>query len=320
MATMRDVAAMAGVSLKTVSRVVNGEPGVRAETSERVQAAVTALQFHPSAVARSLRGGHSQPLLGLVIGDLANPFYSGIARGVEDVAAQAGFLVVSGSSEEHARREDDLVKALCRQHIAGLLVVPASGRAGPGSESRIPKVFLDRPAPDRLSDCVLLDNRGGAQQGISYLVMQGHRRIGVVGDDLSLYTAGERLAGYRTAFSTVGLSCDESLIKLGAWTVAGAEACAHQLLAMARPPSAVFAMNNRACVGVLRAVIARKAQIAVLGFDELELADMISAIDALIVHDPAEMGRVGARLLLARLAGDSGPQQTVVLPTKLVVY
>jgi LacI family transcriptional regulator len=320
MATMRDVAAAAGVSLKTVSRVVNGEPGVRGDTSERVQAAITALQFHPSAVARSLRIGHSQPLLGLVIGDLANPFYSGIARGVVEIAARKGFLVVTGSSEEHARSEDDLVVALCRQHIAGLLVVPAVDRAGPGIEARIPRVYLDRPAPDRLSDCVLLDNRGGANQGVSFLVMQGHRRIGVVGDDLTLYTASERLAGYRSAFETVGIACDESLIKVGAWTVSRAEACAHQLLEMARPPSAVFAMNNRACVGVLRAVTARKAQVAVLGFDELELADMIPAVDALIVHDPVEMGRVGARLLLARLAGDGGPQQTVVLPTKLVVY
>ena len=320
MATMRDVASAAGVSLKTVSRVVNGESGVRPETAERVQAAIATLEFHPSAVARSLRVGQSLPLLGLVVGDLANPFYSGIARGVEEVAARQGFLVVTGSSEEHARREYDLVNALCAQHIAGLLVVPAGDRTEPGSDTRIPKVFLDRPAPDKVSDSVLLDNRGGAQQGIAYLVMQGHRRIGVIGDDMTLYTASERLAGYRAAFAAVGLSCDESLIKLGAWTVVRAEACAHQLLEMARPPTALFAMNNRSCVGVLRAVIAHKAQVTVLGFDELELADMIPAIDALIVHDPVEMGRVGARLLLARLTGDSSPQQTVVMPTRLVVY
>ncbi len=320
MATMRDVAAAAGVSLKTVSRVVNGEAGVRPETTQRVQEAITALEFHPSAVARSLRVGQSQPLLGLVIGDLANPFYSGIARGVAEVAAQHGFLVLSGSSEEHANREHDLVHALCQQHIAGLLVVPAGDRASLGAEARMPRVYLDRPAPDKVSDSVLLDNRGGAQQGIAYLVMQGHRRIGVVGDDLSLYTAGERLAGYRAAFATVGLAYDESLFKLGAGTVARAEASACQLLDTTKPPSAIFAMNNRACVGVLHAVIARKAQVAVLGFDDLELADMISALDALIVHDPVEMGRAGARLLLARLAGDGSPQQTVVLPTKLVVY
>jgi LacI family transcriptional regulator len=320
MATMNDVAAVAGVSLKTVSRVVNGEAGVRPETAERVQAAIAILGFQPNAVARSLRVGRSLPLIGLVIGDLANPFYFGIARGVEEVAAESGFLVISGSSAEHVSREHDLVTTLGSQHIAGLLVVPVSNRSVPDRDAPMPTVFLDRPAPGRRADCVLVDNQGGAQQGTSYLVMQGHRRIGVVGDEQSLYTTAQRVIGFRTAFANVGLPCDASLVTYGASTVALAEAAAHRLLDLPRPPSALFALNNRACVGVLRAVTARKAAVAVLGFDDVELGDMVPALEALVVHDPVEMGRIATRLLLARLAGDSRPCQRIVLPTKLVVY
>ncbi|MDB5058544.1 MAG: ccpA 1, partial [Chloroflexi bacterium] len=251
METMRDVALAAGVSLKTVSRVVNGEPGVRPETASRVMAAIAKLRFQPNVAARSLRAGNAMPLIGLVIGDLANPFYSGIARGVEEVAAEQGYLVITGSSEEHAARENDLISALCRQHVAGLLVVPARHRVGSEREARIPTVFLDRPSPAGRADTVLLDNLGGAQQGVAYLIAQGHRRIGVVGAGQSLYTAAERLSGYRAALAAAGLSPDDALLSLGAHNVAHAEECAHRILALADPPSAIFAMNNRASVGVL---------------------------------------------------------------------
>ena len=320
MATMQDVARAAGVSLKTVSRVVNGESGVRPETATRVLASIASLEFRPNVAARSLRVGRSLPLLGLVIGDLANPFYSAIARGVEEVAADQGYLVITGSSEEHANREQDLLSTLYRQHIAGLLVVPAADQPELNAAIRVPKVCLDRPSPSGDADAVLLDNRGGAEQGVANLIALGHRRIGVVGDEQSLFTAAERLAGYRAALAVAGIEYDASLVLLGASTAERAETCAYRLLNREDFPSAIFAMNNRACIGVLRAVAARHSPIAVLGFDDLELAGLLPSLHALVVNDPMELGRAGTRLLLARMGGDDSPWRTIVLPTTLVVF
>jgi LacI family transcriptional regulator len=252
--------------------------------------------------------------------DQANPFYSSIARGVEEVAAEHGYLVITGNSKEHAAREHDLVSTLCRQHVAGLLVVPARHRVGSEREARIPTVFLDRPSPAGCADTVLLDNIAGARRGVAYLIAQGHRRIGVVGDGQTLYTALERLRGYRAALAEAGIAHDDALLSLGAQDTAAAEDCAYRLLEHSNPPSAIFALNNRACVGVLRAVTARRATVAVVGFDDLELADMITALQAVVMHDPMEMGREGARLLFARLSGHEGPWRSVVLPTSLMVF
>jgi LacI family transcriptional regulator len=319
-ATMHDVAAAAGVSLKTVSRVVNGEMGVRQETAARVRAAIASLRFQPNAAARSLKTGRALRLVGLVIGDVTNPFYSGIARGVEEIAIEHGYLVITGSSDEHAAREHDLVTTLCRQHVAGLLVVPTGRRARSEREARIPTVFLDRPPPDGSGDAVLLDNWGGAQRGVAHLLACGHRRIGIVGDGQSVFTAGERLGGYRAALAEAAIPRDESLLALGAHDVPHAEASVHRLMEQPDPPTAMFAMNNLACVGVLRAVTDRKANVAVLGFDNLELAGILAPLHALIIHDPIAMGQVAARLVFARLAGDTSPWQTIVLPTTLVPY
>jgi LacI family transcriptional regulator len=317
---MHDVAAAAGVSLKTVSRVVNGEAGVRQDTAARVRAAVASLHFQPNAAARSLKAGRALPMLGLVIGDVTNPFYSGIARGVEEVAAEHGYLVITSSSEEHAAREHDIVTTLCRQHVAGLLVVPTGRHGISEREARTPTVFLDRPAAHGQGDTVLLDNLGGAERGVRYLIAQGHRRIGVVGDGQSLFTAGRRLDGYRAALEAASIAVDESLLALGAHDASRAEASVHSLLEQANPPSAIFSMNNLACVGVLRAVAAMKSPVAVLGFDGLELAAIMAPLHALVVHDPVSMGRVAARMLFTRLAGDTRPWQTIVLPTTLEIF
>jgi LacI family transcriptional regulator len=319
-ATMRDVARAAGVSLKTVSRVVNSERGVRLATQVQVRQAISTLDFHPNAAARTLRAGHALPLVGLVIGDLANPFYSGISRGVAEVAAAHDHLVIIGSSEEHRSREVDLLTTLQRQHIAGLLVVPAPDGRGLEGRLPIPLVCLDRPSPRDTSDVVIVDNRQGAARGVADLLARGHRRIGVVGDIQAIFTASERLLGYRAALAEAGVPCDESLLALGASDVARAEAAAGRLLEHPEPPSAIFAMNNRACVGALRAVTARHSSTVVLGFDDMELGGVVPSLYGCVVQDPLEMGRISAGLLFARLAGERGPWRRVVLPTKLVVY
>jgi LacI family transcriptional regulator, galactose operon repressor len=346
---MRHVAEAAGVSLKTVSRVVNGEAGVGAATATRVLETIAALGFRRNDLARSLRHGRSSATLGLVIGDLTNPFYSAIARAAEQVAGEHDYLLITASCEEDPERERELVSALSSRRVDGLLLVPATGAdhayldAELAAGTRV--VFLDRPPtwtathdghataaakPEGAGtlggyDVVMLDNVGGARRGTEHLLAQGHRRIGVIGDTQTLFTAAERVAGYRAALATAGVEVDERLLRLGRHDDSAAREAAHELLTGPDPPTALLTLNNRSSVGALRALASQppggggRARVALVGFDDFELADLLPVAVTVIRHDPAELGRRAAELLFARLSGDRRPPQRVVLPTELVV-
>jgi LacI family transcriptional regulator len=314
---MRDVASTAGVSLKTVSRVVNGEAGVRADTAARVEAAIARLGFARNDVARSLRHGRANAL-GLVIEDVANPFYSAIARTVEDAAHARSHILITGSCEEDPERERELVLRLLRRSVDALLIVPAGADHRyllPEIGAGTPIVFLDRPPRGVEADTVLLDNLGGARAAVEHLVRHGHERIAFVGDPPSLYTAYERLAGYRAALRDAGLAPDDTIVSAGSHDATSAERAVRDLLALpvGRRPTALFTANNRNTVGALRALRAGDATAALVGFDDFELADMLPVPVTVVRHDPAEMGRIGAEMAYARLDGDDGlPQRRTI--------
>lgn len=320
--TMHDVAKLAGVSLKTVSRVVNREPRVEYQTRARVEAAIKELGFQPNGLASGLRRGQNSLTLGLVIEDIGNPFYSQIARGVEEIADQHNYMVIIGSNEKQALRERELVGALLRRRVEGLLIVPASNDQDyikTEVEHGTHVVFIDRPPEQLTADVILLDNRGGARRGIEYLLAQGHQRIGFIGGDPTIYTGKERCAGYCEALAAHHIPIDEQLMCFARHDILQAEAATHQLLSLPQPPSAIFADNNRMSVGAIRVLRARNPQVALLGFDDIELADMLSLPIAVVVHDPTAMGQQAARLLFGRIAGDQRPPQRITLPTQLVV-
>jgi LacI family transcriptional regulator len=305
---MRDVASTAGVSLKTVSRVVNRENGVRPDTAARVEAAIASLGFARNDVARSLRRGRANAL-GLVIEDVANPFYSAIARTVEDAARVHNHILITGSCEEDAERERELVLRLLRRSVDALLIVPAGDDHRyllPEIGAGTPIVFLDRPPRGVEADTVLLDNVGGARAAVEHLLRHGHERIAYVGDMPPLYTASERLAGYRAALRDAGLRPDDGLVGSGSHDAASAERAVRELLGLAagRRPTALFTANNRNTVGALRALRDGDGTVALVGFDDFELADMLPVPVTVVRHDPAEMGRIGAEMAYARLAGD----------------
>lgn len=330
--TMHDVAEAAGVSLKTVSRVVNDEARVDERTRARVNAAIRTLGFRRNDLARSLRRGQASSTIGLVIEDIANPFYSHIARGVVEVAQRYHYMVITGSPEEQmvimgsveerGERERDLVLALLRRRVEGLLIVPTGVSHSyllPEMELGTPVVFLDRPPQQLTADAILLDNRGGAHRGVEHLLAQGHRRIGFIGGNPAVYTGAERLMGYREALNSHEIAFDEALVRLRRYDALQAESAMHELLALPEPPTAVFADNNRMSVGVLRALHMQAARIALVGFDDIELADMLPLPITVVTHDATTMGHQAADLLFARLRHDDRPPQQLVIPTQLLV-
>jgi LacI family transcriptional regulator len=320
--TMTDVAAAAGVSLKTVSRVVNAEPGVTPETAARVWQAIERLGFRRNYVARALRRGQRFRMLGLVIEDVANPFYSAIARGVEEATRERGQLLIMGSSDEDPVRERELALLFCERRVDGLLVVPAGDDHRyllPELRAGMHAVFIDRPPGNIDADAVLLDNAGGARAAAEHLLGRGHTRIAMVVDEMAIFTQRERWRGFCDALAAAGQTVDDTLVRFGVHDSAAAEEVTGELLSFRSPPTAIFAANNRIAIGVLRALAAHGSDLEVVGFDDVELAELLARPLTTVSYDAADLGREAAALLAARIDGDDRPAQRAILPTALVV-
>ncbi|MGR8011972.1 LacI family DNA-binding transcriptional regulator [Streptomyces hypolithicus] len=317
---MKDVAARAGVGLKTVSRVVNGERGVTPDTEQRVQEAIEALGFRRNDSARVLRKGRTASI-GLVLEDLADPFYGPLNRAVEEVARAHGALLINGSSAEDPAREQELVLALCARRVDGLIVIPAGDDhryLEPEIAAGIATVFVDRPAGRIDADVVLSDSFGGAREGVAHLIGHGHRRIGFIGDQPRIHTAGERLRGYRAALAEAGLPADAAWVSLGSTAPERVRDAATAMLDGPDPVTAIFAGNNRVTVTVVRVLAERERPVALVGFDDIELADLLRPGVTVIAQDAATLGRTAAGRLFRRLDGADDAPTRVELPTRLI--
>nr|WP_203625281.1 LacI family DNA-binding transcriptional regulator [Streptomyces sp. SID9913] len=318
--TMKDVAARAGVGLKTVSRVVNGEPGVTAETERRVQEAIEALGFRRNDSARVLRKGRTASI-GLVLEDLADPFYGPLSRAVEEVARAHGALLINGSSAEDSEREQELVLALCARRVDGLVVIPAGDDhryLEPEIRAGVATVFVDRPAGRIDADVVVSDNFGGARDGVAHLIAHGHRRIGFIGDMPRIHTAAERLRGYRSAMEDAGIPVAPAWMSLGVTDPQRVRRAAEEMLSGPDPVTAVFAGNNRVTVTVIRVLAEQARRVALVGFDDIELGDLLRPGVTVVAQDAAALGRTAAERLFRRLDGTLPLAERIELPTRLI--
>lgn len=322
--TMRDVAALAGVSLKTVSRVINGESGVSPALVERVQAAAARLEFRPNLGARSLRRADGRTAtIGLLLQDLANPFSAAVHRAVEDIARAHGVAVLAGSVDETADRERELVTAFASRRVDGLVIMPtccdqsyllAERQAG------VATVFVDRTPEGLDADAVLSDNRRGARDGVAHLIAHGHREIAFLGDRTTISTATERYRGYADALAEVGLTVRPDLVVRDLDTAEAARAAATAVLRRPDPPTAVFGAQNLVTIGALRALrdTGLQQQVALVGFDDFELADLLEPAITVVAQDPLRIGHLAAETLFRRIDGDDSPPGTAVVATRLV--
>ena len=322
--TMRDVAALSGVSLKTVSRVVNLEPGVSDDLTARVRQAAEQLDYHPNLTASSLRrsDGKTQTI-GLILEDVSNPFEAALHRHIEEVARERGVVVIAGSVDEDEVRERDLAAALVARRVDGLIVMPTGhdqSYLAKEQRSGTPMVFVDRPPTFLDADAVLTANATGARIAIEHLLAHGHRRIGFLGDLPSISTAIERLTGYHDALDRAGISVDSALIRQALTASDQAEVAVAELLAAPDAPTAIFASQNLLTIGVVRALhhMGRQHEIALVGFDDLPLVDLLNPGVTLVLQDVAGLGTAAAEILFRRIDGDTGPSERMILPTTLV--
>ncbi|WP_159773958.1 LacI family DNA-binding transcriptional regulator [Streptomyces sp. HM190] len=322
--TLADVAREVGVSAKTVSRVLNEDGPVSARTREQVLAAVAKLGFQPNLMARHIRVGGPDTTIGLVIPDLANPFFGAVARAIEDTVDDRGLTLLMGSSADDPERERALTDQFLARRVSILIVVPSVGadhsHLRPHRAAGLPVVFLDRPGAGLATDSIVSSNRAGAQEGVAHLIAHGHRRIGFVGDlPRKLYTRRERQAGYRAALREAGIPYDRALVA-DAHDQRGAEAATAQLLGLSDPPTALFAGNNIMALGTV-AELARgkRKEVAVVAFDEVALAEALEPALTVVAQDAEELGRAAATTALARLDGDRGRARTLTVPTRLIV-
>ncbi|HEX4060283.1 MAG TPA: LacI family DNA-binding transcriptional regulator [Streptosporangiaceae bacterium] len=320
--TMRDVAAAAEVSLMTVSRVVNGEPGVLPETAARVERAIRRLGYQRNDMARQLRSkGQLTHTIGLLVDDLANPFFATLASAVEDAARLRKYVVLIGSSNDNLRREREVISAFSARRVDGLIVVPAAGShkfLRDQIAAGVKVVCVDRPADGLRVDTVVVDNRNGAYGAVRHLLERGHRRIGYLGDRDDIWTVQERYAGFAEALAGERLTPDPALIRHGLETRDAAAEAAAALARLTDPPTALFASNDLMTMGAIDGLHGRSGSIALVGFDEFSLADKLTPRVTVVAQDPAAIGATAAQLLFARIGGDTSPPRDVVLLTRLV--
>jgi len=322
--TMREVAAVAGVSLSTVSRVVNGGEGVRVDLVVRVHDAVALLGYRHNLTASTLRRADRQSAsIGLIFEDVSNPFFGVVHRGVEDAARERGVLTLVGSSDEEPDRERELAAAFSSRGVDGMIVATATEDCSYLLRDRAAGValaFVDRPPKFIDADTVVSDNAGGAEAAVAHLIAAGHRRIGFLGDRPEVHTAAERLRGYRETLAQHGLSEDLDLVRHPRFRGVDAYETTCALLSGSNPPTALFASQNLISAGVVRAVHALGLQheIAMVSFDDILLADVLDPGLTVVAQDPLKLGRTAAELVFSRLDGYDGPTRHVVVPTQLI--
>jgi LacI family transcriptional regulator len=322
--TMRDVAALAGVGVMTVSRVVNGRGGVSPERTARVRKAIEKLDYRHNVTARQLRlTGQSTATIGVLLEDVANPFAAELLRAVENVMSEQGCLVLCASSDGDPAREKALLGAFCARRVDGLIIVPC------GTDHRylLPEVrrgtqvvFADRPAPTVAADTVISDNFGGARRAVSHLLAGGHARIGFLSDLQRIYTAAERYRGYLAALQAAGVEPDERLVRRDIHSGQSAEQATHELLASRPAPTAIFTAQNLLTMGARKALKAMGAErsIAHVGFDDFPLAELVDPGITVIAQDPPALGTLAAQMLLHRIRDPEGAPEAVEVPTRLL--
>jgi LacI family transcriptional regulator len=320
---LSDVASLAGVSIKTVSRVVNGEPNVTANTTKRVLAAIRTLGYRPNPLARSLRTGRDEAV-GLVVERIGDPFFAALTEAVEEAAREAGLFLIIASAGESVSQERAVILGLLHRSVCGLVARPSLLDYGterlPIGAGGVPVVFVDRPPGSVEADTVLVNNADSARRATAHLISHGHRRIAFVGTALDRLPLQWRLEGYRAALADAGIAYDGDLVVSHERPSRELQPFLTAVLALKDPATAVLSANAVASLDVVNELHSTsRTDIAFVGFDDFPMAGALTPPVTVARQDPALMGRTAMELLLKRIRGDESPPRHVMLPTTFVV-
>jgi LacI family transcriptional regulator len=320
--TIYDVARLAGVSIKTVSRVTNGDSYVAADTAGRVRRAIEELGYLANPIARSLRIGRDDAV-GVIVESIGDPFFASVIESVEDAAREAGLFLLIASAGQTPDQERAAVRGMLNRSVRGLIIVPC--HLTYGSErlldrpENVPVVFADRPPIDLDADVVMIDNMATGRSAAEHLIAFGHRRIAFVATGVGRYPLSARLAGYRQALQQHGLAYDPALV-ISHHRPENGELLLGGPLADRDPATAVLCGNLLASLAVARELHrTRRTDVAMVGIDDFPVADSLDPPVTVATQPPELMGRQAFELLLGRIAGETSPPRRVVLPTRFII-
>lgn len=325
--TITDVAEHAGVSAMTVSRVINGGQRVRADTRQRVERAIAELGYVPNSLARGL-SSQKAGTLALIVPDVANPFFTLIVRGAENVARRAGYRMILCNTESELEREHEYIQEMLANRVEGLLIAPAGDRSARHlkllERHNVPFVLVDRAIEGIECDLVQGDSIGGARRLVEHLVGLGHRRLALLGGEPEISTSRDRIKGFRQGLESAGLSPAAGLEILSRFEITGGYQAALKMLELAELPTAIVAMNNMVAVGIVQALRERNIEvpgdIALVCFDDIQYASLLFPFLTAMVQPAETFGTIATQLLLERIDGRPGERRRqVVLAPELVV-
>lgn len=323
MARISDVARHAGVSVATVSRHLAGQKVRRAAP---IQAAIEALDFRPSALARSLQSGVTRSI-GVVVPDVTNPFFAAVVKGVESASRQTAHNIFLSNTDESIHRERQVLGNLVGR-VDGVILAPAREDTDNTADLRrtgVPIVLLDRWIRDSdVFDCVLIDNEGGAAQATDHLLQLGHERIGFISGPLDTTPGRGRHDGFMAALDRADMDLDPALVQFGDFRQDSGYQATLRLLGLPSAPTAIFVANNLMSIGALRALhdmgVGVPEELSFLGFDDLDLGDLLSPPLTTVSRPMAEQGVLAMRLLRNRIEGTTRAEpRRIVLATSLAV-
>lgn len=323
--TIKDVAKKAGVSTSTVSRVVGNYGYVSNSTKLKVEKVIEELDYKPNALARSMIT-KSTKTIGIVVTDITNPFFASVIRSIEDVLWESGYAILLANTDENVERERAVVSAIIERQVDGLILVPSENKLKPHLEilnkRDIPVVLVDRMVEGLPADVVMVDNENGAYTAVNHLISMGHKKIGMIIDDLNISTNSERLLGYKKALHSAGLPFDASLIKSCKFTSKSAFDLASQMLSQDDRPSGLFCANNFMTLGTLQAIVQAKVkvpeEISIVGFDDIYWFSTGSQQVSTVAQPVKDLGVEAANRLVNRLRGDKSSALEIRLKTTFI--
>jgi LacI family transcriptional regulator len=316
--TLRDVASAAGVSAKTVSRVLNNDPLVASATREHVQSVIAGLGYRPNPLARSLRKGRDETV-GVVVDGIEDAFFARAAASAERVALDHGIMVIIASTHRRRGRERAIISELIQRCVAGLIVASIDDDHSYLAPYADTLVFIDREPRNLAADAVVVDDYGAGRQAVEHLIRHGHRRIAYIGDVLELATSKERFRGYEQALAAASIKVDAALVHTQCRTPEESTKATLELLALPSPPTAIFTARAPSSLGVVPVLHSQgHTDIALVSFGDFEMANSLRPAVTVVDHSPETIGRVAMQRLAQRLENKALPTETLTLPLKLI--